>query len=400
MTRRRVFARALLGDIFIFGLLHSILSTAGYLPESRISITGAFLLALPFFLMSFLRRRIGSFILFMAVHAAFVALPFWLPLSVSEKGAAVFALLVSAIYSLIVRLKGPLTLELGVAVFGAVTLCALDIFLVYLMGMQGLITLYMAWAFVFLLGSLISDQTGNVDDTLDIISGAAHQPIRSILRFNNALMAVFGVLAAGVALFSGMVPLGRVLRVTGRLLRDFLVWLLSLFSEIETPPPEEPEAAQAPAESPPPPMPEDYGEPPAWLMLIYNILEIIVQVVVVAGITLAIFYGIYKLYRLFHERQSQDGDIREYIGPALEPQRIRDFIKSVGSRMVRDMESDRIRRRYARKIRRQIRKGANILVSDTTGEIYGKLPHRDGLEDLTAKYNYVRYGPENSEKYT
>ncbi|MCL2057251.1 MAG: hypothetical protein FWH02_08560 [Oscillospiraceae bacterium] len=396
MTQRRVFIRSLLGDIFFFGLAHSLICIGRYLPGGeRITAISVLSLAVPFFLMVVSRRVVKSFILFAAVHIALVTLPLWLPiflpLSMAERSLLLIALVAFLIYSFIVRLKGALVLETGTAMFGAGALIITDVLLARL-GNRELAALHLSWAFVFLLGNLLHDQILSVDSSMDILSGAAHQPIPSILRFNNALIAVFAVFVGGAAYLSGFMPLGRILGTAGNILLEGLVWLLRLIPGREYAPEfEGPGPASAPPVQAPPEFPDDVREPPAWLMLLGEIFYYAVITAIAAGFLLLLLYSIFRLYRRFHTTRTQDGDVREYIGPVPEARQIFGFIKKIRLR-VYDAEQNRVRRRYARKVRRNIRKGVQVALSDTTGEIYAKLPKQDGMAELTREYNFVRYG--------
>jgi len=281
------------------------------------------------------------------------------------------------------------------ALCGPVTLGVIHFFLLHL-ERQAFSALFTFWAFIFVLFSMLYGQTSRLDESLNLLSNAAAQPLKMILRFNNMLLVVFGAAAASAALLASFIPLDRAVRAIGSFLLSILRFLAGLLPAYEPPP--------ALETAPDPPSPDFGGmiaseaaQTPRWLELLQDILRIALLTAFACAVLCAVLYGIYRLYRRFHENRPGDGDLREYIGPVLEKERLKGALQSLRSLLSfgRGTEALRVRRLYARKVRLQIRRGAPVTSSDTTGEIYDKLPFQNGLAELTGQYNTVRYGPES-----
>jgi hypothetical protein len=114
-----------------------------------------------------------------------------------------------------------------------------------------------------------------------------------------------------------------------------------------------------------------------------KILYYAVSALVVVGVIALIAYTLYSIYRRFYAVRRTEGDLREYVGPEPLLQTLRGQLRGLRDRLpvFGGSENGRIRRIYYKKVRGQIRMGADVSRADTTGEIQRKL---DGGEDLAA----------------
>lgn len=396
MTRRRVFLRAQLADLAVYVFLCACAGSVLFLlfREEWLFYAPAALLA-PLLLMTLVRRKVGSFVLFMLCHILLGLSPLALPMHTVIIVFSMAVTVIGAIYSTAVRVRGEKGLDRGFALVAVLILAGVSIFLNYV-GYPKLTGLLAVYAFVILLGYLICSQTFQVDYTLDILSKAANQPRKTMLRFNNGILVAFLIPVGVAALISPFLPLDRVVLAVGEVLRRFLRWLftyIAAFFSGEAPVPEE---APLPDQSTDAFWATPPAETPYWLEVLEAIVYYVLNAAVLVGAIALVVYVIYRLYKRFHSTVTADGDVREYIGPQLTREklesrwrRFRDRLPSFG----RD-DRERVRRVYFRKVRAQIRKGVDVQAADTTGEIRQKLAPSEEFNTLTGQYNAARYGPD------
>jgi hypothetical protein len=186
MNIRRAFMRTLLGDLIIFGLLHGILSVPLHLVYGELAFALRLPLLLPLCLgLTWLRWRLDNIVLVLLVHIAFIAWPVLVPLSLLQRAMLILFLFAYACYSLLMRLQNGWREETGGPIACIVIHAALTLLSAFLR-MEAVNTIMIGWAFVTLMAYLIYLQTLRVDRALDILSGNARQPVRTILRFITA----------------------------------------------------------------------------------------------------------------------------------------------------------------------------------------------------------------------
>jgi len=426
LTRRRAFIRTVIVEIVFFAILHALLSAGLY---AFFADTGpvflSFLLALPFYGMYYARST-SSFVLFIAAHIGLIIWPLflpaiWTPNAVIEAqlpGAPLSSmiigypshliaplricwfvfLLAAAIRSISVRLRGHRGFDTGYLLFCCGLLTALSLISGYF-DMKPITALNAAWAFVIITGFIMYNQTARIDDSLEILTGAGKKPVSAIIRFNNAILAVFLIPVALFAVISPWLPLGRVMSLLGeaalaalRGLFQFIGWLISLFpSKTEKMPPDAALPAQEMAGL------MEKQETPAWLALLEAIINALITILIVSLIAAAIGYGVYKLYKRFlatrgtENKEEEGGDVSEYIGPKFAPGPIANAVGAILRRLAPKTEAEKVRRLYFKKVRRHIRRGTAVGRSETTGEIADKLRPAENIDELTALYDRARY---------
>ena len=324
------------------------------------------------------------------------------PLRLFLIGCFIF-MLIAAIHSIYLRLKGQYGYEVSYLIFAIAALTALSLISGY--NNMSLITAANAiWAFIIIIGYLVFNQTIRIDESLSILSTSGRKPVNAILRFNNSILMMFLIPVVLFAAISPWLPLDRAARLLGAVLQagargliNFIRWIISLFG------------AKEPAEVPQdePPLEQDMGfiveeaaEPPAWMALLETIINVLIQLLIVGLIAAAIAYGIYKFYKLFIATRGKggadepdDSDTSEYIGPRFAAKPIAEAIGGFLRRFSPKSEADRVRRMYYKKVRRHIKRGsAAIRRIDTTGEIADKLRPVENIDELTVQYDRVRYG--------
>ena len=385
------------------------------------------LLAIPYFGM-FAVRSAANFPIFIGAHIGLAAWPLFLPViwtpremiaeqlqnaplssmlagipqdQIAPLRVCWFILLViAAIRSISSRLRARHSYEAGYLVFCIGLLAILSLISGYF-NMRAVTAINAVWAFTLIAGYLVYNQTIRIDESLDILSVAGKKPVSAILRFNNSILAMFLIPVVLFASISPWLPLDRAARLFGvaalaaiRGLFRFIGWLMSLFQS------EQPAeiAEDAPPEQDMGGMLEEASETPAWLALLEIIINTLMQILVVGLIAAAIAYGAYKLYKRFLAtrgsggKDDEQGDTSEYIGPKIAAKPIAEALGNLLRRLSPKSESEKIRRIYYKKVRRHIKRGADIKRVDTTGVIAEKLRPAENIDELTAQYERARYG--------
>ena len=390
MNTRRLFLRRLLADIFAFGLIHSIAAVVVFEISYQLEpVAYSLLLAVPFALMSVIRRFFRNIYAFLLLHMIIFAAAILLPIPSVAKGVAAIFIFVAANYSLAVRKTDGWSIETSALVVGCIANTILVVFCSY-SGRGAVAFVPTIWAFIMLLSYVLFTHTHQLDTSLEIMAGNMRQPIGTIIRFNNSVIAIFLLIAALLALLSPYLPLDELLATLLPLVLAVIVWLLNLIQA-------DPTKYSMPEQSGPAPGAADMGLPEGEASIIWEVLEQLVEFLILAalaaGIAAFLIVAVYNIYKSFFAKRGGDGDKREYIGPAPIIERIgtgwRGFLQSLPS--LGDDESARIRKTYYKKVRRHMRRGIDISKADTTGEIEQKIKPTEDISELTETYNKARY---------
>jgi hypothetical protein len=390
MNTRRIFLRNLLGDLFFFGIMHGIISTAAYgITRELLYSAEALLLALPLFLLMFARRKIRNVLLFVIFHAAVLLGTIFLPTPIVHKVFAIAFVVIAIIYSILVRRAGEFVINKPVAAVGCGINAAVVIFCEY-MGLEAVRFIPIAWTFFMLLAHLIYTQGDKLDYSLSI-EGDMRYPVRSIIRFNNFIILGFVALAAMVMFTAPFLKLDGIIAVSGSILSMVLRGIVALFQNIsvgeteEVPMPKQDTAMRLPP-----------AESSAFMEAIGHFFYVAAVFLLIAAAVILAVYGLYKLYHSFFESKNVDGDLREYAGPPPLIEQLKKGWKNIISRTpaFSDDNAGKIRRMYYKRVSRQIKRGAKIKPADTVNEICEKLGGKEDIEVFTDLYNQARYGLE------
>jgi hypothetical protein len=396
MTRRRVLIRTLLADLFFFALLDCVLTAVlQFIYQDRALAALTFALLLPVLAMSVTRHFISNFFLFIGIHLLLLFSPLLLRLDLLAQILFCLFLLACAVYSVAVRLRGDWRINTVMALVCASAAAAIG-FVLDFFGRGGAADFLAVWAFVMLLCYILHTQTAQVDSSLDVLSGSAKQPIGTMLRFNNILIAVFLIPVLAAGLLSPLFPLDRLLGGVWMVLSRFLRWIFALIGGLFTG--EEVLLEESTQEQSGNMLDgvilDSSAQRPAWIEMLEEIFRTILIIAIAAGAVLLVIYAVYRLYKRFYASRSTDGDVREYIGPEMDRDRLQDLWRGFRSRLPSfgRSEEEKIRRQYFRRVRRHIRKGVAVEKADTTGQIEGKIRPSEDIAALTEQYNHARYG--------
>lgn len=395
MTRTRIFVRQMLSDLTVFALLHSLLLTGLFAIYRELTpVWISFVFLLPFLAMTVIREKVDNLFLFLLLHILLAATAVLLPLELIAKGLCLLLLVIAAVYSLVVQLRGYWSVELGWTGFCVGVLAVLALVTGYFRFGQ-IPLLLTLWATLVIACYFVCYQTLRVDEALSFLPATGRKVVPSILRFNNIILLGFLVPVLLAAALAVRFPLNGLFNAIAAAFKQIVRWIFGLLAKFggeaqEEIPPEtlEPSPSYGLPETEP-------GDSSRFLEILEQIILRTVQVALVVGVVALIIYALRKLYKRFYASKAKDGDVREYIGPELQIEALKASWHGLLGRLPRfgRSESERIRKIYYKRVNRHIWQGAQVSKADTTGDIRRKLAEADDLTELTDSYNNARYGP-------
>lgn len=391
MTRTRIWTKRVLANIVAFLMIYGVIAMALFIVTKDMSqVLLLLVLFLPFFALFAARFFVDNIFAFLLLHIFIAVLPVVVFSGIIQIFAVVF-LAFSAILSVRQKLKGEWELGASTVFFILAMVCALTI-LGQLNGINELTNLYIVMSFVIMVCCLLNYQIDNIDKSLVFSAKESLQPINSILRFNNRIIAFFIMIVVGGGLLSFVLPFGRVMSFAANVLLSVLRLLFGLFSgEESVPEPESPPLEEAPMNDDPMMPIADAGS--GFFYTLGMIFYYLVTVVAIVGIVAAIVYAVLRFYKAYYGTKKTDGDIKEFITPEIEMGGISRVIDKIKRRFDTSPQQ-KLRRLYYKKVSGYIAGGVKIKTSHTTQDIAEILNSQEDIDDLTRQYEKVRYGSE------
>ncbi|MCL2363911.1 MAG: hypothetical protein FWC71_04525 [Defluviitaleaceae bacterium] len=142
-------------------------------------------------------------------------------------------------------------------------------------------------------------------------------------------------------------------------------------------------------------LPEEVAES---ISIAYNRLmvatHILFGILLLFVLTVGIYLFINNLLKRFHKKNKIDED--ESLIPDDATGRLKFFFGDLAAFLPRfaSLSRHKVRRAFAKKVNRHIKKGVPIFQSDTPDIIANKIRPTENIDDLTTQYEEVRYGPE------
>lgn len=232
---------------------------------------------------------------------------------------------------------------------------------------------------------------------LDNATEASTLPAQQIKGVNLAMMA-FHTSVTAIAMF--LVPRLRPDRLL-IWLRDTAVWLIrflvSLLSREKTPAAPLPQTQASVPDKPL--LPFEPSEVPVWLSFLLSVVEFLCRILVIALFAAALCYGIRCLYKRFIDRQRYEGELREFISPDANKQRLRAVHKSSGhTALWKDFSPNAgIRKLYIKTLNRAKPKHAVYSSSGTPAQLEQQAFEKQ-LDPLHHYYEKARYSQEGCSK--
>ncbi|MCL2204471.1 MAG: hypothetical protein FWB88_11105 [Defluviitaleaceae bacterium] len=363
-------------------------------------------LALPFGLMYIARLKAANPIIFTFVHALLLLGAVFFIGDVDSWMLVLGFMAVALLYSYYTRIHGEPSVGRSFAVYMLILHVVVFIILDYMTADAERMQSVLLFNFIAMAGFIVViTHMDNVDYRLQYLrlsSKYDHNADR-VLSFNNKMITLFAVFFMGVGFAGAVLPMGAALV---RLLRWVFWPVLSVMrlvpGGIETffeardgdtapvpPPLEGPQEELTEYEPEVPPYEPEYLDEGA-----LTVFFIVVGVLSIAAALAFLLYLFRLFYRRFSARRAalKKASAQDDAVIAM-PTNILSDLKALFPR-IKIRHRHAIRRAYTKKVNTHIKAGTKIIAADTTVVIADKIRPRENIDELTAQYEAVRYGPE------
>lgn len=347
----------------------------------------------PIVIFYILRKTIGNFIVFLALHVMITTGMYFL---IPEKPAALLLAFVTglaAVVSLFLRIQqkqerpwlpwaGMFLAAYGIGSYtGSEILKQISVLAVSIFGLSEMILIYLE----------------NMRDFFVKNKRNTSIPYERIQWVGNVMMLAFLLCGAlAIFLFKDLSP-DHILNALKNILLGIVGWILALFLKESNEVPQS-EALQ-PQNNIAEMFPQGVSEKSPWMEILEQIFTIVLKAAIIAGIVFLAAYGIYRLYRKFQQKK-----------PMEEIQESSTFLwkeekepKHKKRRTIRELltgsNNMKIRRMYKRYVKSRMKKGGQLPASKTPEEIRRELfPDEPNGLTMTEYYEMARYGMGECDK--
>lgn len=350
---------------------------------------------IPLLIFYILRKTIGNFVVFLALHILITAGMYFL---IPEKPAALllaFVIGLAALVSIFLRIQqkqerpwlawaGIFLAAYGIGGYtGSEILKQISVLAVSIFGLSEMILIYLENMNQFFLKNKRNTSI----------------PYERIQWVGNVMMLAFLLCGAlAIFLFKDLSP-DHLLNALKNILLGIVGWILALFlkESNEVPQTEALQQQNNMAEM----FPQGLSEKSPWLEVIEQIFTLVLKAAIAAGIVFLAGYGIYRLYRKFKQKK-QEEEIQESSTFLWKEEKEERRKKS---RSMRDLLSGsnnrKIRKMYKRYVKSRMKKGGQLQPSSTPQDIRRKLfPESPGGGSMTECYEMARYGTGECDRKT
>jgi hypothetical protein len=364
------------------------------------------LLAVPFYILYLVRRLVFVKFTFFAIHGLCLALPLLFASTFIEMIPFYIVVVLIIVYSLRIRTKREWRPETG-QISGLTLTFAAMFFLVFLFStiyntsVEGTERFFFAVTLTAIASAILVTQMDNIDNRLRFLPGHLKESSRVVLSVNNKLISGFMIILVTVGMLALFSPnIWHFMRYGVMMmlyaLRALFILFTAPFHLILRDEPEvinegltdellpDEEADTGPSSS------LGYADGDANHIILYTFTVILIILLVVLLIY-ALRNVIKALLKNFFNKTS--GDEEESLMPDETLGKLKFLFGDIASFLPRFRPSRHpIRRAYAKKVNRHIKKGVPITLSDTPDKIADKIRPTENIDGLTAQYERVRYG--------
>ena len=354
------------------------------------------LLAIPFYFVFWIRTKIKKMLPFMAIHAALLVASFAALGNIRVFVPLLGFAIVSVIYSIHTKGKGEwsmpgVTAAWVVGVFAALSL----LFAAYVPDLDGVGALLNVSSLVSLAAIVLYMHLDNMRFSLAVLKEHQKKSAETSST-SNFLITVFLIMILVFGALSVLFPSEAAVLIIGRLFLEIITLPIHLLAL----------AAQLFSREV-----DVYGTLPAILMfeggmaeveatdersLIYSIMNTVItalaMLAILAMATAAIVTLFYRLYKTFGKKDSDSG--KQSLMPEDVKSKLKFVLGDVKELLPRFKLGVKhpVRRAYIKKINGHIKKGFKALPHYTPEVIADKIRPTEDIDELTQKYEEVRYG--------
>jgi hypothetical protein len=398
MGKRRLLLMDSMSNLVAFLVLFNIFAFVFAMDNGRLDWI-YLLMAAPFALMLFLRKKIKKMRYFLASHLVVPVLPFaaWPDMRIFVM-LMVFAV-IATFYSIHRRSKGEWNMQGTSAVLVIAFLAAMSVlYATYLPDIAGIGILLNISSLISLAAVVLYMHLDNMQFSMDLIGIAHHGNVSHSSSVSNVLIAVFLIIIVIFGALSVLFPSEAAILVIGRLLVDivllplrFLVFVLQGIGGeellLEDAPLEPLILGEALFEFEG--LPEEESHP------FYGIISAVVQFLAVLGVLVAVTAAVatifYRLYLAFRRKKRPE---RHSLMPDDTVSKLKFVLGDLKELLPRFRLGTRhpVRRAYIKKVNSHIKTGLDVRPHYTPEVIADKIRPKEDIDELTQRYQKVRYG--------
>jgi len=397
MGKRQLLLMGLLSNLVAFLVIFNISSFVVALGNSRLNLI-YLLLAIPFAFMFFLRKNIKKMRYFLLIHFAMLIPPLatwhdmWIFIPL------ISFVIVMILYSIRRKSEGEWEMNGYTAAWVIAVLVVLSLlYAINLPDISEVGVLLNISSLISLAAIVLYMYLNNMQYNLDLI-GTSHQGNSvQAASVSNVLVAAFLIILTIFAALSVLFPSEAVVLVILRLFLDVIPLVFQFIGFILRGVTAEPGAfgdititgltlAEALRIGP-----DQIPEPSLFLTIIHAISRfLIVFVLVAAAITFTITF-FYKLYKAFRMKERPE---RQSLMPDDTVNKLKFVLGDVKDLLPRFKINSKhpVRRAYIKKINSHIKQGFEVRQHYTPEVIADKIRPKEDIDELTRKYEEVRYG--------
>ena len=404
MEKRRLLMD-ILSNIVLFALLFNIFAFLHVVLYIYEPMSWEFLfMAIPFFALLVVRRKLRKLPIFIAIHILCLAAPFmFLGSDITFVLVLAFTLITVA-YSLRARLKGELRLRgrLGfifvLGIFATIFLIinAADI---VVPGMDVLINLS---TIISLAAIVLYVHMDNMEYNLVMLNRQHKKPIGGVLAANNVFIAIFLTIIVIFGIISVLFPSNGFFAIIMMMVFGILMLPIEIFFAIfrqrEQPEPgsiymeEGFHMGYLPPEVPMEMDPEELSGLIEMMERGFDAIGILALALIGLAAILVIALVIHRLHKALKKKDG--GDRKENLMPDDITGKLKFMLRDIAALLPRfGLKSKHpVRRAYAKKVNSHIKQGVEVLPSHNTDVIADNIRQNEDIDGLTKEYEAVRYG--------
>ena len=392
---KRILLMDILSNLVAFLLVFNIFALAYAMLNNKIPWPYLFL-AIPFFFMFLLRAKIKKMLPFVSIHAAMFAMSFMVLGNIRVFVPLLGFAVVSVIYSIHTKGRGEwsmpgVTAAWVIGVFAALSL----LFMAYVPDLGGVGALLNISSLVSLAAIVLYMHLDNMRFSLTMLK-ERQRKFTQTSSASNILITVFLVMILVFGALSVLFPSETAVLIVGRLLLEIVtlpIRLLALLVQLFS--------GEADGNGTMPHILMFKGgmaemaemeEIPLFYTIANTITAVLAALIILALVTVAIAVIFHRLYKIFGKKDGDSGK------QSLMPDDVKNKLKFVLGDMKELLPRFKlnvkhpVRRAYIKKINSHIKQGFKALPHYTPEVIADKIRPMEDIDELTQKYEEVRYG--------
>jgi len=398
MTERRGLLMDFLSNLVAFIVLFNTFAIAYAMATGRAAWI-YLLLAMPFALLAVLRAKVKSMGRFIGIHILFLVPPFLVISNIWLFVIIMITTLFAVIYSMYRKANDEWYMQGSTAVWVIAVLAGFSLFYAYFFPeLAGISILLNMSSLVSLAAVVLFIHLDNRQFSLGLVGSSTNKKAAEMSPVSNILIAVFLIIIVIFAALSVLFPSETAVMVLGRLVFSilllpfrFIAFILGNIAGDVIQPDELPLEQWFIGDGV---LEEngDYWEEAGNFAAIFSIITGVL--IVIAWVALAVMLLVALIYGLYKAFNKKDEDGKQSLMPNDTMSRLKFVLGDFKEFLPRFRLGAKhpVRRAYIKKVNSHIKQGLEVRPSYTPEVIAEKVRPKENIDDLTQRYEEVRYG--------